>query len=149
MKPIRGTRYPSDAAQRRPTLADLLPARPSIAQYRQNGDRRFLWCPPEDGCQEAMMPSCLSRYVDYYRHHATVFARYCAEHRCNPRQLRLIEALYIEGISLREFARREGVAPQAISARINALAQKAPEFYRWWRTLNHGRRRTRPRPRCA
>jgi putative transposase len=36
----------------------------------------------------------------------------------------VVGALYIDGISLREFARREGVAPQAISARINALARQ-------------------------
>ncbi len=56
-------------------------------------------------------------------------------------ELRRIEALWIEQISLRELARREGVRPQAISETINALANKAPEFYRWWRLKNLSRQR--------
>ena len=59
--------------------------------------------------------------------------RYRQEERCTNVELRTMRALWIEGLSLREFARREGVKAQAISARINGLANKAPEFYRWWR----------------
>jgi len=55
----------------------------------------------------------------------------------------LIEALYIDGLSLREFAESAGVAPQAISSRINALANIAPEFYRWWRKVNVSHQRPR------
>ena len=109
--------------------------------YRRGGQRVVAW---REGEVTDSIPSCLSRYVDLYRHHALVFKRYEDERRCSPRQLRTIEGLYIEGLSLRELARREGVAPQAISARINSLANKAPQFCRWWRLVT-GRRRRRNR----
>lgn len=113
-----------------------VPATPVARRFKQNGQVRFGWRQDEES-----MRSCLSIFVDLYRHHATVFAKYCAERRCSPRQLHLIEALYIDGKSLREFAEEEGVQPQAISSRINALANKAPEFYRWWRRINEAHQR--------
>ena len=116
-----------------------MPASTSSQRYRHNGKLRIGW----RDCDAKAIPSCLSVFVDLYRHHATIFARYSAEARCSPRQLQLIEALYIEGVSLREFAATEGTTPQAISSRINALANKAPEFYRWWRRLNASHQRPR------
>lgn len=101
--------------------------------YRQNRQRRFRW---RDEGPPTSIPSCLAMFVPIHRLHWANFVRYCAERRCSPKQLRTIEALYIDGLSLRAFARLEGVEPQAITSRINALANKAPEFYRWWRGVN-------------
>lgn len=108
------------------------------SSHKQNGQRRFSW---RDSDESASIPSCLGMFVDVYRHHAAVFARYRAEGRCSEKQLRTIEALYIEGMSLHEFAVLEDVSPQAIGDRINALANKAPEFCRWWRNTNASHQR--------
>ena len=55
-------------------------------------------------------------------------------------QLRTIRALLLEGRSLREFARQEGVKPAAISCRIESVRFKAPQFYEWWATTHRSRR---------
>jgi hypothetical protein len=86
-------------------------------------------------------------FVDLYRHHYAVFARYCSEGRCSPKQFRTVEALYIDGLSAQEFARLEGVSAEAIRVRIDGLANKCPEFYRWWRRLNASRQRSEKPPR--
>jgi len=114
-------------------------------RYKQNGNPQFGWRSSDDFTDESLRSarSCLEIFVDIYRHHAAVFARYCAEGRCSMKQLRTIEALYMDGMSLRELAVVEGVSPQAISTRIDALANKAPEFYRWWRRSNASRQGAR------
>lgn len=128
------------------TLPDL-PAG-QHGRYKHNGRLSFCWRSQElEDDERASIPSCLSIFADLYRHHAMVFARYRADGRFTPKQLRTIEALYIEGLSLREFALVEGVEPQAISARIDALANKALEFYRWWRRVNAGHQRPRRKSR--
>lgn len=111
----------------------------SSTVYKRNGRLRFGW---RDRDELGHVTSCLSGFAVVYRYYAVVFHRYCEESRLTPKQLRLIEALMIEGASLREFAGREGVTPQAISARINSLANKAPEFYRWWRNTNASHQRS-------
>jgi len=116
-----------------------IPLRTSLSEYRHNGRRHFR----SEHEHEASVPSSLSQYVPLYRHHAAVFARYCSEGRLSPKQLHTIEALYIDGLSLRELAKLDGVAPQAISDRINAMATRAIEFYRWWRQSNLSRQRPR------
>jgi hypothetical protein len=133
---IRGPAHRS-TTWRTPRRDRELPSDPLARRYRRNGRSLSDWQVNDIGT----IRSSLSGFVDLYRHHFVVFRRHCQEGRLNPKQLRLIEALYIDGLSLREFARLEGVAPQAISARIGALANKAPEFYRWWRRVNERRRR--------
>lgn len=110
---------------------------PQASNFKQNGRTRWAYRHKESF---GALQSCLSIFVDVYRHHSAVFARYRAENRCTPKQLITIEALYIEGISQNELAEREGVTAAAIESRIDALANKAPEFYRWWRKLNERRR---------
>jgi hypothetical protein len=111
-----------------------IPLRTSFSEYRHNGRRRFRAANEH----ETSVPSSLSRFVPIYRHHAAVFARYCAERRLNPKQLHTIEALYMDGLSLRELAKLDRVRPQAITGRINAMATKgaAVEFCQWWRRVN-------------
>lgn len=108
--------------------------------YKRNGRSRFSWRaedlhgPPQ---------SCLARFADMYRVHSMILERYKVEGRCTEKQLETIYALYIEGTSLQEHARQCGVSASAIGSRIDALANKAPEFCRWWRTLHTGRSRKR------
>lgn len=135
-------RFRKNSRRNTPHRNPDIPAEPLARRYKHNGHSRVDWRVDDIG----VIRSCLSVFHDIHRYHATVFARYCAEERCSPRQLRLIEALFIDGLSLREFAEIERVTPQAISARIDALANKAPEFYKWWRRVNasHQRRRKDP-----
>lgn len=114
--------------------------------YKHNRMTRFAW--REDGTQNSLSSS-LGRYASLYRHHALVYERYRDEERCTATQLATVYALYIDGLSLQEYARREGKSPQAISDRINGLASKAPEFHRWWRTVNLGHQRGGPGSRSA
>jgi hypothetical protein len=91
-------------------------------------------CGPSSPHPEQCMLAELLRRV------SATMARYRNEGWCTPTELRTIEALWIDGVGLREFARRERVKPAAIGARIAGLVRKAPEFYRWW-LLKHRRRR--------
>ena len=72
---------------------------------------------------------------------SATMARYRMQNWLTPTQLRTIQALWIEGVSLREFARREGVKPAAIESRIDGVHTKAPEFYKWYRLKHRNRRR--------
>lgn len=132
----RGRRRAGD----RPDPFDRLPAGGPEANYKQNHREQFICRLTEPG---ASIRSSLARFADVYRHHAAVFSRYCDDRRFTPKQLRTIEALYIEGLSMHEFAAREGVEPQAISARIASLGNgdKAREFCEFWRDAHAGRQR--------
>jgi hypothetical protein len=83
--------------------------------------------------------SGLAMFADLYRYHHSLYRRYVEEGRFSQKQLRTIYALMIEGLSEDEFGAAEGVTRQAISERVNGLANKAPEFFRWWRRLNAAR----------
>lgn len=61
--------------------------------------------------------------------------------------LRTIEALMIQGKTLRQFAREESVSPQAVHARIATLKHVAPEFWQFWLRKNRRRRYARGRHR--
>jgi hypothetical protein len=119
-----------------------VPANRSSAPYKHNGARRYCWRDCDD---LGRVVSCLSGLAVIYRFYAAVYRRYCAEGRFTRKQLELIEALMIQGLSLHQFAELKRVTPQAISSRIDALANKAPEFYRFWRSLHAGRQRPRRR----
>ena len=67
------------------------------------------------------------------RYRSAVVARYRRNGECTEAELRTIEALYLEGLTLRGFARREGVSPSAIGQRLAGLFRKAPEFCNWYR----------------
>jgi hypothetical protein len=69
-----------------------------------------------------------------------VYAGYVQSGLLTAAELRTVHALLINGLSLREFARREGVKPAAISTRIEGLQHKAPEFYTWWCRKHQNRR---------
>ena len=55
------------------------------------------------------------------RRKAATFARYRLAGWCTAVELSTIDALWFEGVSLRQLAKREGVSPAAISDRIAGL----------------------------
>lgn len=67
----------------------------------------------------------------------------------SPIELKTMDALLYEGLSLRELASREGVTDQAVRARLvgrkgrGGLLKKAPEFAKWWRFACSWRKRGR------
>jgi hypothetical protein len=73
---------------------------------------------------------------------AAEIARYRLDGSLSAKELRTVEALWRGGQTLREHARREGVSPQAIEARIHGMRTRAVRFWRWWRRkhLMRGRR---------
>ena len=77
------------------------------------------------------------------RRKAATFARYRLAGWCTAVELSTIDALWFEGVSLRQLAKREGVTPAAISDRIAGLRHqhKAQEFSNWWRLKNYSRQR--------
>lgn len=81
-----------------------------------------------------------SMLVELRRRVSATIARYRLAGWCSPTELRTIEALWQNGMTLRALARRDGLAPAAIGARIEGLHSKAPEFYRWWLLKNRTRR---------
>ena len=136
-------RYADPWSLRRPSRvaepAALLDGRPAAASFFRRGGEdlvQFREAPQSGSTPKSRLPE-LRRRVS-----ATV-AGYRNQGWCTEVQLRTIEALWVDGLSLREHARREGVAPAAVEARIAALHTKAPEFYRWYRLKNLSRRRTR------
>jgi hypothetical protein len=76
-----------------------------------------------------------------HRRQSATMARYRRDEWCTETELRTIESLWIEGVSLRKLARREDVTPTAIGDRVARLSLKAPEFWNWWRLKNVARRR--------
>lgn len=77
----------------------------------------------------SMLPELLRRV-------SAEISRYRMSGVYSPKELRTIEALWAAGLSLREFARREGVTAQAIELRVRGLKDRAPRFWLWWR-LKH------------
>lgn len=79
--------------------------------------------------------------VELWRRVSAEIARYRMSGLFSPKELRTIEALWLEGMSLRALARREGVAAQAVEDRVERLKNRAPRFYSWWRLKNRTRSR--------
>jgi hypothetical protein len=80
-----------------------------------------------------------SRLLFFLRLVAVEIAKYRMGDMCSGKDIRTIEALWREGLPLREHARREGVTPQAIVSRIERLRERAPLFWNWWRLKNRMR----------
>lgn len=90
---------------------------------------------------QSVHPPERSMLAELSRRVSAEVARYRMSKLFSLKELTTIEALWIEGISLRALARREGVAAQAIETRIERLKDRAPRFYRWWRLKNRTRAR--------
>jgi hypothetical protein len=91
--------------------------------------------------EHSATPPQRSMLTELRRRVSATMARYRNQEWCTATELRTIEALWLDGMTLREFARRERVQPAAIGTRIDGLARKAPEFYHWWRLKNRRRHR--------
>lgn len=79
----------SDAENWRDSILEV-PSGQSSRRYKQNRRVRFDW---HDFDEPASIQSCLCVFVDVYRHHAIIFARYCEEGRSSEKQLPTIERL--------------------------------------------------------
>lgn len=98
---------------------------------------------PEADCTSSIPTGERSMLVELRRRVSATVARYRLEKWCTPIELATIDALWCQGLCLRQVARCDGVSPAAIGARIEGLARKAPEFYRWWRLKHRARRALR------
>jgi hypothetical protein len=105
-----------------------------LTYVRHNGVWRTVPRAPQRSSRPR--PPVRSLLHELRRRKSATFSRYRASGWFTPTELATTEALWFEGLSLRALARREGVAPSAISTRLAGLFHKAPEFSRWWR-LKH------------
>jgi hypothetical protein len=129
-----------DAAPPGELVADFSGRLIEVSEYRRGGIRVRVPAPVDPLGERVSPPRVPCMLAELLRRVSATVARYRNHGWCTPTELRTIEALWLDGVSLRELARREHVKPAAISARIEGLARKAPEFYRWW-LLKHRRRR--------
>lgn len=112
--------------------------------YRHNKGLRFGIYGFDSLIPEPQSPPERSRLHWLRRRFSALMAGYRMS-GMTPTQLRTIEALMIQSKTLRQFAREEGVSPQAIDARIEALKYVAPEFWQFWLWKNRRRRYARRR----
>jgi len=110
--------------------------------FRRNGQTSFMAVVYDPLKETPVPPAEESMLMELRRRVAAEIARYRASGDFSEIEIRTIEALWREGIGLRELARREGVAPQAITDRLHRIGSKAPRFKRWWQLKN--RLRTAP-----
>lgn len=111
------------------------------AVFRRNGEVGFvvtIAAPLDETPRENDDPSML---VELRRRVAAEIARYRMSGEFTPTEIRTVEALWQEGLGLRELARLDGVSAQAVLDRLQRLASKAPRFCRWWRIKNRCRAR--------
>ena len=104
--------------------------------FRRNGQTSFVAVVYDPLEVTPIPPPERSMLTELRRRVAAEIARYRMSGQFTETDLRTVEALWQDGMGLRELARRESVAPQAIAARLQRLQTKAPRFYRWWRLKN-------------
>lgn len=109
--------------------------------FRRNGKLRYAADAHDPLIPVSAAPPERSMLLELRRRVAAEIARYRMSGLFSPKELRTIDALWTQGLSLREHARREGVAPQAIEARIQRLRHRAVRFWQWWRLKNRMRGR--------
>ncbi len=122
-------------------VADLGGRRIDGSTFRQGGKLRHAGDVSNPFSASAPSPVEPSRLPELLRRVAAEIAKYRMSGLCSPKELRTIEALWRDGISLREHARQERVTPQAIESRIAHLKDRAVRFWTWWRLKNRIRAR--------
>lgn len=116
------------------SAADLV-GRPLTAQsYRRGG------VPAVEYRAEIPQRPERSMLLELRRRVSAEVARYRLSGLCSAADLALIEALWCDGKSLREYARELGVTPAAVGDRIERLRERCPRFYRFWLFKNRRRR---------
>ncbi len=82
-----------------------------------------------------------SSKMEYLRRQvAAEIARYRSNGICSDYDIELVVALWLDGKTLRQFARERGVTPAAVGDHIGRLRYKCIRFHQWW-TLKNRRRR--------
>lgn len=81
----------------------------------------------------SMMPRLLRRI-------SVEISRYRSSGAFSNDELRLIELIWLDRLSLREVSRVFARTPTRISQRIDGLAERAPRFYHWYLRKNYARR---------
>ena len=69
------------------------------------------------------------------RRRAAAIARYRMSGSFTALELLTIEAMWVEGLGVRQLAKRLGTSAAAVSDRVQRLA-KARELWTWWRLKN-------------
>lgn len=126
-----------------PQRAAGLHGRPlAFRLFRHSGDLQQAWHPDEfDTMPRSPEPAdSRSSLKELQRRRSKLLSAYRRNPGISKRDQQLIAAL-MHGTSLRAWARREGVSPQAIEDRIQRLKQAAPEFWAFWRRKNSSRSR--------
>src|SRR5581483_5684730 len=106
-------------------VSDLNGRPMSLTVHRRNGKAVQVALPRDNSLPAPSMLTELRRRV------AAEISRYRTGGLCTGADLALVEALWVEGKSLRQHARERGVAAQAISDHIERLRHRCPRFYRW------------------
>lgn len=126
-------------------VADLHGHPRFVTDYADGGSRRFclpVLDDPEPEVPWGLPPPPVSA-TEFLQVIETI-DRY-QEQGLTPAQLHTVRALWLERLTLREHAKREGVSPAAIHARIfgskgaGGLVKIAPEFVAFWRSRHAGR----------
>lgn len=128
-------------ASRRGPSADLYGRPIETRRYRRSG--RPVEVPVPLSTERQSPRPVASALQELRRRVAAELVLYESDGLCSKHEIRLIRALWQDGVSLRAFARSEGVTGPAISQRIERLKERCPRFYRYWILKNRRRRRDR------
>lgn len=121
-------------------IADFAGNRVEVSEYRRGGTRvrvpmriEAIVAAPGQSHERSML-------VELRRRVSVEISHYRRSGLCRPADIDMIVALWQDGVSLREYARRVDRTPAAIGYRIEKLRYVCVRFYRWW-LLKHRRRR--------
>jgi hypothetical protein len=111
-----------------------------LVHYRQGG--AWVRLPRYIGAQskQSAQPLEPSMLPQLRRRVAAEISSYRTSGLLSEKELRTVEALW-NGMSLRAFAKSEGVTPAAIGHRINRMRVYAYRFWRWWTLKNCNKQR--------
>lgn len=130
-------------------VADLYGRPQSVTCYRQGGVGRFGLPVVDDPEPQEPWGSLRTTPDELELYEIVVVMERSRTEGRTEKQLRTIRALWLERITLREHARREGVSSAAIHARVagsrgaGGLLKLVPEFGAFWIARHAGRRRRR------
>jgi len=113
----------------------------SLRCIRHNGIEQWVPVVYEPNTPTKEAPPERSQLDELRRRVSAEIARYRRDKQLSEKEFRTVVALWEQGVTLREHARREAVAPQAIEARIQAMKYRALRFWTWWRLKHRMRHR--------
>lgn len=151
-RPVSGIPSPKMSWKFRPIrahgrIADLAGNAVPVTTYVRGNT--FITAPNLEGehSERPTLPVETSRMPELVRRRAAAMARYRNSGELSADELRTIERLWVDGMSLRAHAREEGLTPATISFRVGRMGTRAVEFFNWWK-IKHAplRRGGRRRP---